>query len=330
MEDHRVAGRTLRNRGPVISIGASVGIAVADTIDPSAQELLRRADVAMEQAKQQGSNRFFVYEPFIDTVRHERLELANDLREALKNDGLALVYQPIFDAATREMVGVEALLRWDRHLFGSVPPDIIIPVAEEGGLIDELSRWTLRKACTDARDWTHVRLAVNISTVEFRNPRFDGHVAEILAETGFPAKRLEIEIVESELLGRPDQVRRTIDAIRGLGISISLDDFGTGYSSIGYLRSYALDKIKLDRSIIDGIVLDEKNLQFVRATVDLARALDLEVTAEGVESEDEARLLRQVGCRELQGWFLAEASSAEAFGILHAAKAKSQPLAESA
>lgn len=295
--------------GRTISINASIGIAVADTIDPSGEELLRRADVAMDQAKQQGPNRFFVYEPFIDTVRHERLELANDLREALRNDGLALVYQPIFDAMTREIVGFEALLRWNRPLFGPVPPDIVIPVAEEAGLIDALSRWTLRKACADALGWDGLRLAVNISTVQFRNPNFDTQVAGILAETGFPARRLEIEIIESELLGRPDQIRRTIDAVRARGISVALDDFGTGYSSIGYLRSFALDKIKLDRSMVEGIDRDDQSLELVRASVILARALDLRVTAEGVESESEARLLRDAGCAELQGWFLAETAS---------------------
>ncbi|MCB1494195.1 MAG: bifunctional diguanylate cyclase/phosphodiesterase [Bauldia sp.] len=316
--------------GRVISIAANVGIAVADTIDPSAQELLRRADVAMDQAKSLGSNRFFVYEPFIDTVRHERLELADDLRRALLGDELDLVYQPVFDAETRDVVGVEALLRWERPLFGAVSPEVIIPIAEESGLIDALSQWTLRRACRDARDWQDVWLAVNISTLEFRNPNFDGHVARILAETGLPASRMEIEVIESELLGRPDQIRRTIDAVRGLGVAVALDDFGTGYSSIGYLRSFALDKIKLDRSMVDGITVDEDKLKLLRATVDLAHALNLKVTAEGVESAEEARLLCQVGCRELQGFYLADVMSAARIDDFLAARRDAGSLAHTA
>ncbi|MCB1488222.1 MAG: bifunctional diguanylate cyclase/phosphodiesterase [Bauldia sp.] len=297
--------------GRIISIAANVGIAVADTIDPSAQELLRRADVAMDQAKALGSNRFFVYEPFIDTVRHERLELADDLRRALHDDALSLVYQPIFDAKTREVVGVEALLRWERRLFGAVSPEVIVPIAEEAGLIDALSQWTLRRACRDARGWDDIWLAVNISTLEFRNPNVDGHIAKILDETGLPANRLEIEIIESELMSRPDQIRRTIDAVRGLGVGVALDDFGTGYSSIGYLRTFALDKIKLDRAIVEGIAGDEDKLKLLRATIDLAHALHLDVTAEGVENAEEARLLSQAGCRELQGFYLAECLPAD-------------------
>lgn len=293
--------------GRVIPISASIGIAVADTIDPSAEELLRRADVAMYEAKQQGSNRFFVYEPLVDTVRHERIETADDLRRALHGgEGLSLAYQPIFDADTRVVVGVEALLRWDRPLFGPVPPEVFVPIAEEAGLIEELSKWTLRRACAAAGDWAGIRLSVNVSPVQFRNPNFDQEVTTILRETGFSAERLEFEIIESDILIRPDQARRTMEAIHGQGISITLDDFGSGYSSIGYLRSYAFDKIKLDRSMIADVAHDEKTREFVGATIALAHALGIAVTAEGVENESQARLLALAGCREVQGRFLAE------------------------
>ena len=293
--------------GRIIPMSANIGIAVADTIDPSAKELLRRADVAMYQAKQQGSNRFFVYDPLVDTVRHERIETADDLRRALKGGkGLSLAYQPIFDADTRAVVGVEALPRWDRPLFGPVPPEVFVPIAEEAGLIDELSKWTLRRACAAAGEWAGIRLSVNVSPVQFRNPNFDQEVTTILKETGFSASRLEFEIVESDILIRPDQARRTMEAIHGQGISIALDDFGSGHSSIGYLRSYAFDKLKLDRSMIADIAHDERTREFVRATIVLARALGIAVTAEGVENETQARLLAIAGCRELQGRFLAE------------------------
>lgn len=292
--------------GRIIPVAVNIGIAVADKIDPSADELLRRADVAMVQAKHQGSRRFVLYEPVIDTVRHERLSVADDLRRALKVDeGLSLVYQPILDAKSREVVGVEALLRWDRPVFGLVPPDEFVPIAEEAGLIDALTRWTLRRACADASRWPDVRLSVNISPYQFRDPNFDSNVTAILSETGFSAGRLELEVIESGFLVESDQARRTVEAFRARGMTIALDDFGTGYSSIGYLRCHVFDRIKLDRSIIVGIEYDEKTNELVRAAVALAHSLDLQVTAEGVESPKEAKLLSRAGCKELQGHYLA-------------------------
>jgi diguanylate cyclase (GGDEF)-like protein len=304
--------------GRIIPVAVNIGIAVADTIDPSADELLRRADVAMIQAKHQGSRRFVLYEPVIDTVRHERISVADDLRRALKVDeGLSLVYQPIFDTESREVVGLEALLRWERPVFGSVPPNDFVPIAEEAGLIDALTRWTLRRACDDAREWPNVRLSVNISPHQFRDPHFDSNVTAILAETGFPAGRLEMEVIESGFLVESDQARRTVEAFRTRGMTLALDDFGTGYSSIGYLRCHAFDRIKLDRSIIVGIEYDEKVNELVCAAVALAHSLDLQVTAEGVENPEEAKLLSLAGCRELQGHYLAApVPAAEVSGLL--------------
>ena len=296
--------------GRLISVGTSVGVAVADIIDPTAEELLRRSDVAMYQAKQQGPNRMFVYDALIDTIRHERLDVADDLRRALANDALDLAYQPVFDAATREIVGVEALVRWNRPHFGPLPPAIFVPIAEETGLIDQLGAWILRRACLDALAWGDLRLSVNVSPAQFRNPNFETLVSSILAETGFPVSRLELEVTESYFVSHPDQARMAIDAIRGLGIAVALDDFGTGFSSIGYLRSFAFDKLKLDRSMIAGIVTDERARRLVQATIALADALDLTVTAEGVEVEEEAVFLRLAGCREFQGFFFAKPESA--------------------
>ncbi len=313
--------------GRIILLGASIGVAVADTTHPSADELLRRADVAMYQAKQQGSNRFFVYEQLIDTVRHERLELANDLRVALRANGLTLLYQPVFGAGTREVIGVEALLRWERAPFGPVSPDVLVSVAEESGLIDELSQWMLHRACADARDWPDIRLSVNVSPVQLRNPNFENQVTAILAQTDFPAERLEIDIAEGDLVARRDQARRAIDAIRGRGISVALDDFGTGHSSISSLRGFGFDKIKLSRSLIAGIAHEEKIRKLVRATVALASALDLKVGAGGVENESEARQLAVAGCAELQGRFLAEPCPALEVSALLDSLAKRRPLA---
>ncbi len=302
--------------GRMISVGTSVGVAVADSGDPSAEELLRRADVAMYQAKQQGPNRVFVYDAVIDTIRHERLEIADDLRRALREDKLDLVYQPVFDAETRAVVGVEALLRWNRPLFGPMPPSVFVPIAEQSGLIDELGGWTIRRACADGMAWPSVKVSVNVSPAQFRNPNFDALVAEILQATGFPAGRLELEVTESYFIVNPDQARRAIDTIRALGIAVSLDDFGTGYSSIGYLRSFNFDKLKLDRSMIVGLADDERVHRLVKATVALAEALDLTVTAEGVETEEEADLLRNAGCAEFQGFFFAKPVGAAAISEL--------------
>jgi len=292
--------------GRMITVGTSVGVAVADASDPSAEELLRRADVAMYQAKQQGPNRLFVYDAVIDTIRHERLEIADDLRRALREDKLDLHYQPVFDAATRAIVGVEALLRWNRPRLGPLPPSVFVPIAEQSGLIDELGNWTIRRACADGMAWPSIKISVNVSPAQFRNPNFDVLVTDVLSATGFPARRLELEVTESYFIVNPDQARRAIDTIRNLGIAVSLDDFGTGYSSIGYLRSFSFDKLKLDRSLIVGLADDERVQRLVKATVALADALDLKVTAEGVETETEANILRAAGCAEFQGFFFAK------------------------
>ncbi len=173
--------------GRMVTVGTSVGVAAAETIDASAEELLRRADVAMYQAKQQGPNRMFVYDAVIDTIRHERLEIADDLRRAIRADELELVYQPVFAAESCEIVGVEALLRWNWPNQGPIPPAVFIPIAEQSGLIDELGIWTLRRACTDAADWPGVKVAVNVSPAQFRNPSFENLVADVVRETGFRA-----------------------------------------------------------------------------------------------------------------------------------------------
>ncbi len=296
----------------MVTVGTSVGVAVADAADPSAEEMLRRADVAMYQAKQQGPNRLFVYDAVIDTIRHERLEIADDLRRALREDSLDLVYQPVFSAETHAIVGVEALLRWNRPVSGPLPPSVFVPIAEQSGLIDELGRWTIRRACIDGLAWPSIKVSVNVSPAQFRNPNFDALVVDILKETDFPPTRLELEVTESYFIVNPDQARKAIDMVRNLGVAVALDDFGTGYSSIGYLRSFTFDKLKLDRSLITGIATDERVQRLVKATVALAEALDLRVTAEGVETDEEATFLRAAGCAEFQGFFFAKPSSAQA------------------
>jgi EAL domain-containing protein (putative c-di-GMP-specific phosphodiesterase class I) len=188
-----------------------------------------------------------------------------------------------------------------------------VPVAEETGLMDELGAWALRQACRDARAWPEICLGVNVSPAQFRKPDFARFVAATLDGLDFPAERLQLEITETYLVSNPGEARRAMEAVRALGVSVALDDFGTGYSSIGYLRRFKFDKLKLDRSLIAGIVTDERVQKLVQATVALGHALNLVVTAEGVESENEAVLLRLAGCSEFQGFYFGEPCPAGEF-----------------
>lgn len=297
--------------GRPVVVGASAGIATLTSTLVSAEELLRRADVAMYQSKQQGKNRVSVHDPIIDTVRQARRDIADDLRIAIRKGQLDIAYQPVFDARDGKVTAVEALVRWVRPGFGPVTPETFIEIAEETGQIDELGTWVLRRACTDALAWPGIRLAVNISPAQFRSPGFIADLATVLAETQFQSTRLEMEVTESYFITHPEQARKAIDAIRGLGIAVALDDFGTGYSSIGYLKRFTFDRLKLDRSLINGISRDHRVQRLVQATIAIADALDLEVTAEGVELAEEATLLRIAGCDEFQGFFFSLPRPAE-------------------
>ncbi|WEK48545.1 MAG: bifunctional diguanylate cyclase/phosphodiesterase [Candidatus Kaistia colombiensis] len=296
----------------VIVIGTSVGIAVVEEEGVTADELLRRADVAMYQAKELGRSRVALYDRSIDAEKIDRKRLASELREALKSDALHVVYQPIFEAQTMRPVQVEALLRWPHPQEGMIPPDLFISVAEENGLMDAVGNWVLRNACRDALNWPDIRLAINVSPVQFRNPGFDRNLAAILAETGLPAERLEVEMTETHLVTFPDRAQHIVASLRVLGVSVALDDFGTGYSSIGYLRRFSFDKLKIDRSLVHGVSVDLETRRLCEATIALGLALNLEVTAEGIESEADAEIMRQAGCSYLQGFAFARPMPAAA------------------
>ena len=304
--------------GRIISVSASVGIAVIDESDISAEEALRRGDVAMYQARQAGRNRVCMFDDSLDAQRRKRIETAADLRHALAVEALVLFYQPVCSARDGSIVSAEALVRWPRgEDVQPISPAEFIPIAEETGLIDELGMWTLRRACRDAAAWPGLKVSVNVSPAQFPNPDFADAVAAVLRETGFPANRLEIEVTETYLVTHPEQARRAIDSIRALGVTVALDDFGVGYSSIGYLRAFAFDKLKLDRSMIANIDRDPHAQKLVHATIALAGALDLSVTAEGVETEEEAAILRIAGCDTFQGFFFGRpAPAAELTALL--------------
>ena len=304
--------------GRIISVGASVGIALVDQDDISAEEALRRADVAMYQARQNGGNRACMFDDSLDAQRRKHLEIAADLRRALVGEALTMFYQPVYGAASGGVVSAEALIRWPRgDDVKPISPAEFIPIAEETGLIDELGMWTLRRACRDGAAWPDLKISVNVSPAQFHNPDFAEAVAAVLRETGFPACRLELEVTETYFITHPEEARRAIDSIRALGIGVVLDDFGIGYSSIGYLRSFAFDKLKLDRSLIANIDKDPHAQKLVQATVALADALELSVTAEGVETEEEAAILRIAGCDAFQGFFFGRpAPAAELTALL--------------
>ncbi|MCX5570474.1 putative bifunctional diguanylate cyclase/phosphodiesterase [Kaistia nematophila] len=294
----------------VIVIGTSVGIAVVEDEAVTADELLRRADVAMYQAKELGRSRVSLYDRSIDAEKIDRKRLANELREAVETDALHVVYQPIFDAQTMRPALVEALLRWKHPRDGFIPPDLFISVAEENGLMDAVGNWVLRNACRDALRWPDIRLSINVSPVQFRNPGFDRNLAAILAETGLPPARLEVEMTETHLVTFPDRAQHIVASLRILGVSVALDDFGKGYSSIGYLRRFSFDKLKIDRSLVHGVSIDLETRRLCEATVALGRALNLEVTAEGIETEADGEIMRQAGCAYLQGFAFARPMSA--------------------
>ncbi len=311
--------------GRIISVNASMGVALIDSAGISAEEALRRGEVAMYQARHEGRNRVCMFDDSLDTRRRKRIEIAGDLRRALAIDALTLFYQPVCDARDGRIISAEALIRWPRGDDAQpISPAEFIPIAEETGLIDELGMWTLRRACRDAAAWPGLKVSVNVSPAQFPNPNFAEAVAAVLEQTGFPANRLEIEVTETYLVTHPEQARLAINSIRALGITVALDDFGVGYSSIGYLRQFAFDKLKLDRTLIANIDRDPQAQRLVQATVALAGALDLTVTAEGVETEEEAALLRIAGCDAFQGFFFGRPAPAAELTALLGSEARLQ------
>jgi diguanylate cyclase (GGDEF)-like protein len=307
--------RPIEIDGRGAAVGMSVGLAwSAAEID--AQELLRRADVAMYEAKRQGKGRLCEYHDGLDARRVRRIALATELGLAIERKRIAVHYQPIVDARTREIVGVEALARWTDLRGNPVAPDEFIPVAEESGLINKLGLLVLETACQDAAKWPNVKLSVNLSPVQFRSATFVEDILLVLERTAFPAKRLELEVTEGYLIDHSELVLPLIERLRAAGIAFALDDFGIGYSSIGYLRQYQFDRLKIDKSLVRAIAADASARGMIEATAMIARSLSLQLTAEGVESEEQANLLRLAGCSNLQGYLFGQSQPARLVGKL--------------
>jgi len=238
-----------------------------------------------------------------------RQDMESDLRRAIQNDEFALFYQPIISVKTRRICGAEALIRWHHPTKGLVPPDLFVPLAEDTGLITKIGEWTLHTACKEAMNWPDgVKVAVNLSAVQFRDTNLPDVVMYALAESGLPPERLELEITETALIESATQCMPTLRRFKNLGISIALDDFGTGYSSLRQLTMFPFDKIKIDKSFTQNMTKRADCAAIISATMTLAKSLDIETTAEGVETEDQRRLLRIAGVSSLQGYLFQGAS----------------------
>ncbi len=289
--------------GHNITVGASIGLACSRRGEKVASsEMLRRSDVAMYMSKRGGKMRCTWFNATFDQRREAVREIESELRAALGNEELAIVYQPLVDANHGQIVAVEALLRWNRADGTQISPNVFIPVAEESGIINSIGVWVLRRAMEDAAAWGDITLSVNISAAQLRNPEFPFKLGELLELTQFPPHRLELEITETCLVLDPVVAERSLAVIRDFGVNISLDDFGTGYASIGFLRQFRFEKLKLDRSLVIQAGKDDGSRAMMLSSIAMARALNMRVTAEGVETQEQADMVRLAGADQLQGW----------------------------
>ncbi|WP_289015482.1 EAL domain-containing protein [uncultured Methylobacterium sp.] len=286
-----------------VAVGVSVGIAFAPMDGRTAEELLKNADAALYRAKAAGRGTFRFFEPEMDRKLQERQSLVQDLRTALARDELRLNYQPFVTTETGEVSGCEALLRWHHPERGMISPTEFIPLAEESGLIVPIGAWVIEQACREAAGWpsTH-RVSVNVSPIQFRSRELPQVILAALTRSGLAPARLEIEVTEAVLIDDADGALDILRRIRGLGVRVALDDFGTGYSSLSYLRRFPFDKIKIDRSFVQELNARLDSQVIVQAIRDMAKGLGMTVTAEGVETREQAERLRQTGCEELQGY----------------------------
>jgi len=294
--------------GHSVVVGASIGIAMSPGDGEDSEKLLKSADMALSRAKSEFRGTFSFFEAEMDARAQSRRKIEIDLRGAIQNEGLRPHYQPLVDLTSGRITGFEALVRWPHPERGMISPGEFIPVAEETGLINPLGALMLRRACMDAAQWPDdVRVAVNLSPLQFRTGNLLALVTDALRQSGLPARRLELEITETLLLEKSSQVLATLHALRALGVRMSMDDFGTGYSSLSYLRSFPFDKIKIDQSFVRDLGANPDAQAIVRSIVSLGVGLGVTITAEGVETEAELSCLRAEGCHEGQGFLFSRA-----------------------
>ena len=294
-------------------VGASVGSAIGPRDGTTVEDLMRNSDLALYRAKDEGGGEHFRFEPSMHASAEERRKLEFSLRHAIEENELLLNFQPVVDAYKEHVVSFEALLRWNSKEHGWVGPDKFIPLAEDTRLIVSIGKWVLEQACLEAACWpNHIRIAVNVSGEQLIEPEFATTVVRALTKSGLSAQRLEIEVTESIFLRDADLARKALEEILALGCTVALDDFGTGYSSLGYLRKLRFSTIKIDRSFVQGAAhQNPESLAIIRAVVAMADSLEMQTTAEGVETAEEAEMIRQLGCKKIQGYYFGRPMPAE-------------------
>jgi diguanylate cyclase (GGDEF)-like protein len=307
---------TLENQE--VSVSASIGISIYPDDGQTMEDLIRNADAAMYYSKRTGRNRFEFFTPELTAPAAERLLLANQLRRGIEREELTLHFQPQFDIVSGRMLGAEALVRWNHAEHGLMLPERFIAIAEESDLIHRLGEWVLNSACGQLAQWRElglnvVPLAINFSALQFRRNGLVEKVAGALTRHGVEARYLEIELTENAIMQDPRETARILDTLHGMGVTLSIDDFGTGYSSLNYLKRFAIDKLKIDRSFVSDLPDDLNDAAIVQAVVSLAKGLDLRVVAEGVESRAQLDFLRAVGCQSYQGYIGARPMDAASF-----------------
>jgi diguanylate cyclase (GGDEF)-like protein len=303
-----------------VAISASIGLVHA-TDARGSQDLMRDADVAMYRAKAEGKNQVVSFEPAMQAHVMARMRLETEFREGVDNNEFVLHYQPLVDLDTGEIVGVEALIRWEHPDRGLLLPGEFVEVAEDTGLIVPLGRWVFEQAMADATAWTskygrQLSVSVNLSPRQLHDADFVATLAFAIADAGIPADSLTIEITENLLLKDTELAKSRLAALRSLGVKVAVDDFGTGYSSLAYLDRYPVDILKIDRSFVEPLGESAKSAALVRSIIDLATALEMETVAEGVENDAQRQTLRSLGCRRAQGFYFARPLPSEAIGDL--------------
>jgi diguanylate cyclase (GGDEF)-like protein len=299
-----------------LHISCAMGVSLFPTDGRDGTSVLERAEVALETAKEHGPNQIQFFSAEIDRQHRERLRMENGLRLALERSELYLVYQPQVDIRTGDVSGLEALLRWNHPEMGLVPPNKFIGVAESSGLIVPIGEWVLRTACAQARKWQDaglpaVPVAVNVSAIQMRQQGFCELIRRVLADTGLRPEFLELELTEGLLLANRDVVSTLIQELREMGVKLTIDDFGTGYSSLGYLRQFKVNRLKIDRSFVRDIPVNADDAAITTAIINMARALNLDVLAEGVETAEQLDFLRAQNCYSIQGYYFSKPVAVE-------------------
>ncbi|GAC1348508.1 MAG: hypothetical protein NVSMB18_36900 [Acetobacteraceae bacterium] len=315
--------------GREIVVTASIGIAVSDAGREHADSLLRDADVAMYQAKSGGRGRYVMFDPSMHVDSLARLELENELRNALDHQELRVHYQPIVMMESGDFSEVEALVRWQHPTRGLVSPGEFIPLAEDTGLIIPIGMWVLEEACRQVAAWHEkfptkppLTLSVNLSPRQFQQPSLVADVAAALGNSGLPASCLKLEITESVIMRDAETTIRTLWELKDLGLHLAVDDFGTGYSSLSYLKRLPLDVLKIDRSFVSGIGINQEDTAIIQAIMAMAKSLNLKVTGEGIETAEQATLLGEWGCDRGQGYLFSKPLDSQTAGALLEASAQ--------